>query len=67
MDRVALSRLHHFDPDVDVTTSVCRHPIEYFIHNYWLAMLTRAILMIVVTQRGCFFILGHCTCTRPLR
>ena len=33
--------LHHSDPDVDVTTSVRHHPIEYLIAAgfYWLAVL----------------------------
>ena len=33
--------LHHSDPDVDVTTSVRHHPIEYLIGSgfYWLAVI----------------------------
>jgi sterol desaturase/sphingolipid hydroxylase (fatty acid hydroxylase superfamily) len=33
--------LHHSDPDVDVTTSVRQHPIEYLLHSgvFWLAAL----------------------------
>ena len=37
--------LHHSDPDVDVTTSVRHHPIEYFIVAgfYWVAVLALGI------------------------
>jgi len=33
--------LHHSDPDVDVTTSVRHHPVEYFLASavYWLAVI----------------------------
>ncbi len=42
--------LHHSDPDVDVTTSVRHHPIEYLIAAgvYWLAVLALGIPAIVV-------------------
>jgi sterol desaturase/sphingolipid hydroxylase (fatty acid hydroxylase superfamily) len=42
--------LHHSDPDVDVTTSVRHHPIEYLLAAgfYWLAVLTLDIPMMVV-------------------
>jgi sterol desaturase/sphingolipid hydroxylase (fatty acid hydroxylase superfamily) len=37
--------MHHSDPDVDVTTSVRHHPIEYLIATgfYWLAVLALGI------------------------
>jgi sterol desaturase/sphingolipid hydroxylase (fatty acid hydroxylase superfamily) len=37
--------LHHSDPDVDVTTSVRHHPIEYLIATavYWPAVLVLGI------------------------
>jgi sterol desaturase/sphingolipid hydroxylase (fatty acid hydroxylase superfamily) len=43
--------LHHSDPDVDVTTSVRHHPIEYLIAGgfYWLAVLALGIPVAVVT------------------
>jgi sterol desaturase/sphingolipid hydroxylase (fatty acid hydroxylase superfamily) len=36
-----LHALHHSDPDVDVTTSVRHHPIEYLLGSavYWLAVI----------------------------
>jgi sterol desaturase/sphingolipid hydroxylase (fatty acid hydroxylase superfamily) len=42
--------LHHSDPDVDVTTSVRHHPIEYLIAAgiYWLAVLALGIPTMVV-------------------
>lgn len=42
--------LHHSDPDVDVTTSVRHHPIEYLIAAgfYWLAVLALDIPVAVV-------------------
>jgi sterol desaturase/sphingolipid hydroxylase (fatty acid hydroxylase superfamily) len=42
--------LHHSDPDVDVTTSVRHHPIEYLIAGafYWLAVLALGIPAIIV-------------------
>src|SRR5262249_60219011 len=42
--------LHHSDPDVDVTTSVRHHPIEYLIATavYWLAVLGLGIPAVVV-------------------
>jgi sterol desaturase/sphingolipid hydroxylase (fatty acid hydroxylase superfamily) len=42
--------LHHSDPDVDVTTSVRHHPIEYLIAAgvYWLAVLALGIPAIIV-------------------
>jgi sterol desaturase/sphingolipid hydroxylase (fatty acid hydroxylase superfamily) len=42
--------LHHSDPDVDVTTSVRHHPIEYLLATgfYWLAVLALGIPAIVV-------------------
>jgi sterol desaturase/sphingolipid hydroxylase (fatty acid hydroxylase superfamily) len=46
--------LHHSDPDVDVTTSVRHHPIEYLIAAafYWLALLTLDVPVAVVTSHG---------------
>ena len=46
--------LHHSDPDVDVTTSVRHHPIEYLIAAgfYWLAVLALGIPVIVVTSHA---------------
>jgi sterol desaturase/sphingolipid hydroxylase (fatty acid hydroxylase superfamily) len=43
--------LHHSDPDVDVTTSVRHHPIEYLIATgfYWLVVLAVGIPVIAVT------------------
>lgn len=42
--------LHHSDPDVDVTTSVRHHPIEYLIAAglYWVAVLVLDIPVAVV-------------------
>jgi len=44
--------LHHSDPDVDVTTSVRHHPIEYLIAAgfYWSVVLALGIPMVVVTS-----------------
>jgi len=46
--------LHHSDPDVDVTTSVRHHPIEYLIATsvYWLTILALGIPAIVVLSHG---------------
>jgi sterol desaturase/sphingolipid hydroxylase (fatty acid hydroxylase superfamily) len=46
--------LHHSDPDVDVTTSVRHHPIEYLIAAaiYWLAVLALDIPIAVVMSHG---------------
>jgi len=46
--------LHHSDPDVDVTTSVRHHPIEYLLATgfYWLAVLALGIPAIVVLSHG---------------
>jgi sterol desaturase/sphingolipid hydroxylase (fatty acid hydroxylase superfamily) len=46
--------LHHSDPDVDVTTSVRHHPIEYLIAAgvYWLAVLVSSIPAVVVLSHG---------------
>jgi sterol desaturase/sphingolipid hydroxylase (fatty acid hydroxylase superfamily) len=42
--------LHHSDPDVDVTTSVRHHPIEYLIAAgfYWAAVLALGVPAIMV-------------------
>jgi sterol desaturase/sphingolipid hydroxylase (fatty acid hydroxylase superfamily) len=42
--------LHHSDPDVDVTTSVRHHPIEYVLASavYWLAVLVLGIPTVVL-------------------
>jgi sterol desaturase/sphingolipid hydroxylase (fatty acid hydroxylase superfamily) len=46
--------LHHSDPDVDVTTSVRHHPIEYLIATavYWLTVLVLGIPAIVVLSHA---------------
>lgn len=46
--------LHHSDPDVDVTTSVRHHPIEYLLATgfYWLAVLALDIPVAVVMTHG---------------
>ena len=46
--------LHHSDPDVDVTTSVRHHPIEYVLCSavYWLAVILLDIPVVVVLSHG---------------
>jgi sterol desaturase/sphingolipid hydroxylase (fatty acid hydroxylase superfamily) len=46
--------LHHSDPDVDVTTSVRHHPIEYLLATgfYWLAVLALGIPVVVVLSHA---------------
>ena len=46
--------LHHSDPDVDVTTSVRHHPVEYLLASavYWLAVLVLDIPVVVVLSHG---------------
>jgi sterol desaturase/sphingolipid hydroxylase (fatty acid hydroxylase superfamily) len=46
--------LHHSDPDVDVTTSVRHHPVEYLIAAgiYWMAALALDIPAIVVVSHA---------------
>jgi sterol desaturase/sphingolipid hydroxylase (fatty acid hydroxylase superfamily) len=46
--------MHHSDPDVDVTTSVRHHPIEYLITAgfYWLAVFALDIPAAVVTMHA---------------
>jgi sterol desaturase/sphingolipid hydroxylase (fatty acid hydroxylase superfamily) len=46
--------LHHSDPDVDVTTSVRHHPIEYVLATgfYWVAVLALDIPVVVVLTHG---------------
>lgn len=46
--------LHHSDPDVDVTTSVRHHPVEYVFASvaYWLAVLVLDIPVFVVLSHG---------------
>jgi sterol desaturase/sphingolipid hydroxylase (fatty acid hydroxylase superfamily) len=46
--------LHHSDPDVDVTTSVRHHPIEYLIATavYWLTVLVLGIPAMVVLSHA---------------
>jgi sterol desaturase/sphingolipid hydroxylase (fatty acid hydroxylase superfamily) len=46
--------LHHSDPDVDVTTSVRHHPVEYLIAAgiYWLAALALDIPAIVLMSHA---------------
>jgi len=46
--------LHHSDPDVDVTTSLRHHPVEYLLTSavYWLAVLVLDIPVFVVLSHG---------------
>jgi sterol desaturase/sphingolipid hydroxylase (fatty acid hydroxylase superfamily) len=46
--------LHHSDPDVDVTTSVRHHPIEYLLASavYWLTAMLLDIPAVVVLSHG---------------
>jgi sterol desaturase/sphingolipid hydroxylase (fatty acid hydroxylase superfamily) len=46
--------LHHSDPDVDVTTSVRHHPVEYLLAStcYWLTVIVLDIPLIVVLTHG---------------
>ena len=46
--------LHHSDPDVDVTTSVRHHPVEYILASavYWAAVIVLNIPVIVVLSHG---------------
>jgi sterol desaturase/sphingolipid hydroxylase (fatty acid hydroxylase superfamily) len=49
-----LHALHHSDPDVDVTTSVRHHPIEYLLASgfYWLTVLALDIPVVVVLSHA---------------
>src|SRR5205823_11539772 len=49
-----LHALHHSDPDVDVTTSVRHHPIEYLIASAmsWLTVLALGIPAIIVISHA---------------
>lgn len=46
--------LHHSDPDVDVTTSVRHHPIEYLLAGgfYWVAVLALDMPAVVVAAHA---------------
>jgi sterol desaturase/sphingolipid hydroxylase (fatty acid hydroxylase superfamily) len=46
--------LHHSDPDVDVTTSVRHHPIEYLLATgfYWLAVLALDVPVFLVLSHA---------------
>jgi sterol desaturase/sphingolipid hydroxylase (fatty acid hydroxylase superfamily) len=46
--------LHHSDPDVDVTTSVRHHPVEYVSASavYWLAVMLLDVPAVVVLSHG---------------
>jgi sterol desaturase/sphingolipid hydroxylase (fatty acid hydroxylase superfamily) len=46
--------LHHSDPDVDVTTSVRHHPVEYLLAStvYWIAVILLDVPMFVVLIHG---------------
>jgi sterol desaturase/sphingolipid hydroxylase (fatty acid hydroxylase superfamily) len=46
--------LHHSDPDVDVTTSVRHHPVEYLLGSlvYWLAVILLDVPAVVVLTHG---------------
>lgn len=48
--------LHHSDPDVDVTTSLRHHPIEYVLASavYWAAIILLDIPPVVVLGYGLF-------------
>jgi sterol desaturase/sphingolipid hydroxylase (fatty acid hydroxylase superfamily) len=49
-----LHALHHSDPDVDVTTAVRHHPIEYILASavFWLALLVVDLPPVVVLSYG---------------
>ncbi|MGH7047460.1 MAG: sterol desaturase family protein [Stellaceae bacterium] len=49
-----LHAMHHSDPDVDVTTSVRHHPIEYLLAGafYWLAVVALDIPLAAVTAHA---------------
>jgi sterol desaturase/sphingolipid hydroxylase (fatty acid hydroxylase superfamily) len=49
-----LHAMHHSDPDVDVTTSVRHHPIEYLLATgvYWLTVLALDLPVAVVLIHG---------------
>jgi sterol desaturase/sphingolipid hydroxylase (fatty acid hydroxylase superfamily) len=49
-----LHALHHSDPDVDVTTSVRHHPIEYLLASgfYWITIIVLDIPAAVVTTHA---------------
>jgi sterol desaturase/sphingolipid hydroxylase (fatty acid hydroxylase superfamily) len=46
--------LHHSDPDVDVTTAIRHHPIEYVLGSgvYWLAVLVLDVPALVALVHG---------------
>jgi len=46
--------LHHSDPDVDVTTSVRHHPIEYVFGSavYWVAIILLDVPTVAVAAHG---------------
>ena len=46
--------LHHSDPDVDVTTSVRHHPLEYLLASavYWLTVILLDVPSVVVLSHG---------------
>ncbi len=46
--------LHHSDPDVDVTTSLRHHPLEYVLASiaYWLAIFVLDIPVLAVASYG---------------
>jgi sterol desaturase/sphingolipid hydroxylase (fatty acid hydroxylase superfamily) len=46
--------LHHSDPDVDVTTSVRHHPVEYLLASafYWIAVIVLDVPVVVVVSHG---------------
>jgi sterol desaturase/sphingolipid hydroxylase (fatty acid hydroxylase superfamily) len=46
--------MHHSDPDVDVTTSVRHHPIEYLLATgvYWLTVLALDVPVVIVLSHG---------------
>src|SRR5438552_19004413 len=46
--------LHHSDPDVDVTTAVRHHPIEYVCASavYWIAVIVLDIPVVAALTHG---------------
>src|SRR5439155_6717222 len=46
--------VHHSDPDVDLTTAVRHHPVEYLLASavYWLALLVLDIPAVVALSYG---------------
>ncbi len=49
-----LHALHHSDPDIDVTTAIRHHPIEYLLASgfYWILMIVFDVPAYVVLSHG---------------